>query len=98
VQGTLNQMAGDIQHILLFEQADLDAICSYRTGVWLADRPCTVKGQKDCIWPDKAMLTLLNQLGVRTHAGIQTFQVFTGAAPGGSSTSAIHGSRKTWKV
>jgi len=26
------------------------------------------------------------------------FQVFTGAAPGGSSTSAIHGSRKTWKV
>jgi hypothetical protein len=28
----------------------------------------------------------------------QTFQVFTGAAPGGSSTSAIHGSRKTWKV
>jgi hypothetical protein len=29
---------------------------------------------------------------------MQTFQVFTGAAPGGSSTSAIHGSRKTWKV
>jgi hypothetical protein len=65
VQGTLNQMAGDIQHMLLFEQADLDAICSYRTGAWLADRPCTVKGQKDCIWPDKAMLALLNQLGVR---------------------------------
>jgi len=65
VQGTLNQMAGDIQHMLLFEQADLDAICSYRTGVWLADRPCTVKGQKDCIWPDKAMLALLNQVGVR---------------------------------
>jgi hypothetical protein len=65
VQGTLNQMAGDIQHMLLFEQADLDAICSYRTGVWLANRPCTVKGQKDCIWPDKAMLALLNQVGVR---------------------------------
>jgi hypothetical protein len=32
------------------------------------------------------------------HADMQTFQVFTGAAPGGSSTSAIHGSRKTWKV
>ncbi|HEY8035365.1 MAG TPA: hypothetical protein VIF37_07235 [Methylobacter sp.] len=31
-------------------------------------------------------------------ADMQTFQVFTGAAPGGSSTSAIHGSRKTWKV
>jgi hypothetical protein len=33
-----------------------------------------------------------------THADRQTFQVFTGAAPGGSSTSAIQGSRKTWKV
>jgi hypothetical protein len=65
VQATLNQMAGDIRHMLLFDQADLDAMCSYRTGVWLADRPCTVKGQKDCIWPDKAMLALLNQLGVR---------------------------------
>jgi hypothetical protein len=32
------------------------------------------------------------------HADMQTFQVFTGAAPGGSSTSAIHGSRKTWKA
>jgi hypothetical protein len=32
------------------------------------------------------------------QADRQTFQVFTGAAPGGSSTSAIHGSRKTWKV
>jgi len=29
---------------------------------------------------------------------MQTFLVFTGAAPGGSSTSAIHGSRLTWKV
>ncbi|MDP1666050.1 MAG: hypothetical protein Q8L79_13100 [Methylobacter sp.] len=32
------------------------------------------------------------------HADRQTFLIFTGAAPGGSSTSAIHGSRKTWKV
>jgi hypothetical protein len=32
------------------------------------------------------------------QADSQTFQVFTGAVPGGSSTSAIHGSRKTWKV
>ena len=35
--------------------------------------------------------------GYQLNTG-QTFQVFTGAAPGGSSTSAIHGSRKTWKV
>lgn len=60
VQGTLNQMAGDIQHMLRFEAARLEDICSYRTGAWLADRPCTVKGQKDCIWPNKAMLALLS--------------------------------------
>jgi hypothetical protein len=63
VQGTMNQMAGDIERMLRFEEARLDDICSYSTGVWLADRPCTVKGQKDCIWPDKAMLALLTQVG-----------------------------------
>jgi len=43
--------------------ARLEDICSYATGVWLADRPCIVKGQKDCIWPDRAMLALLNRAG-----------------------------------
>jgi len=52
--------------MLLLEQADLDAICSYRTGAWLTDRPCTVKGQKDCIWPDKAMLALRTSLAFET--------------------------------
>jgi hypothetical protein len=63
VQGTLNQMAGDIEHMLRFDHAKLDDICSYRTGAWLADRPCMLKGQKDCIWPDRAMLALLTQAG-----------------------------------
>jgi hypothetical protein len=63
VQGTMNQMAGDIEHMLRFDHAKLDDMCSYRTGAWLADRPCTVKGQKDCIWPDRAMLALLTQAG-----------------------------------
>ena len=63
VQGTMNQMAGDIQHMLWFEEARLEDICSYATGVWLADRPCTVKGQKECLWPDRAMLTLLTRAG-----------------------------------
>ncbi|MEF3074901.1 hypothetical protein V2P20_07675 [Methylobacter sp. Wu1] len=63
VQGTMNQMAGDIEHMLRFDHTKLDDICSYRTGVWLADRPCTLKGQKDCIWPEKAMLALLTEAG-----------------------------------
>lgn len=61
VQGTMNQMAGDIEHMLWYDNVSLDDISSYRSGVWLAGRPCTVKGVKDCIWPKKAMLALLSQ-------------------------------------
>ncbi len=49
-------MAGDIEHMLWYNKAKIEDISSYRLGAKLADRPCTVKGQKDCIWPDKAML------------------------------------------
>ncbi len=48
---------------------------------------------RDVVIPTVRYLALAGK-----HADRQTFQVFTGAAPGGSSTSAIHGSRKTWKV
>lgn len=61
VQGTMNQMVGDIEHMLWFEEASLDDINSYSTGAWLAYRPCRVKGQKDAIWPDRAMLALMNK-------------------------------------
>lgn len=68
VQGTMNQMAGNFEHMLWFEEAKLEDICSYSTGAWLADRPCRVKGQKDCIWPDRAMLALLNRIGTTAPA------------------------------
>lgn len=61
VQGTMNRMAGDIEHMLWFDNAKLEDISSYKTGVWLADRPCNVKGVKDFIWPQKAMLELLSK-------------------------------------
>lgn len=51
--------------------ARLEDICSYTAGVWLADRPYTVKGQKDCIWPDRAMLALLNRAGEVAPSKIQ---------------------------
>lgn len=60
VQGTMNQMAGDIEHSLYFDDADVQDMSAYRTGVWLANRPCTIKGQKGCVWPDKAILELLD--------------------------------------
>ncbi len=62
VLGTMNQMAGDVEHMLWYDNASLKDISAYRTGAWLADRPCTVKGVKDCIWPPKAMFSLLDKL------------------------------------
>ena len=59
VQGTLNQMGQDIEHLLWYENASIMDLNPYRTGAWLADRPCTVKGVKDCIWPVQAMHALL---------------------------------------
>lgn len=61
VQGTLNHMAGDIEHMLLYDSARLEEISAYCTGAWLADRPCNAKGVKGCIWPQDAMLALLSQ-------------------------------------
>lgn len=60
VQGTMNRVAGDIEHHLIYNEADISELSGYRLGAWLADSPCTVKGQKECIWPDKAMLSLLD--------------------------------------
>lgn len=59
VQGTLNQMAQDLGFMLEYEQAQVVDISPYRTSAWLAHRPCTMKGIRDCIWPDRAMLELL---------------------------------------
>ncbi len=61
VQGTMNQMKGDIEHMLWYDNANITEISGYRTAIWLSDRPCTVKGSKDCIWPQKAMLALLGE-------------------------------------
>ncbi len=64
VQGTMNQMKGDVEHMLWYQGVSITDISGPRTSVWLANRPCTVKGKKDCIWPDKAMLNLLSNLVV----------------------------------
>lgn len=62
VQGTMSQMAGDLEHMLWFDEADILDLSGPRTGLWLSDRPCNVKGRKDCLWPQKAMLALLSEL------------------------------------
>lgn len=59
VQGTMNQMAGDLKHTLYYNSSDVRDLAPYRTSAWLSDRPCTVKGVKDCVWPIRAMGELL---------------------------------------
>ncbi|MAM85778.1 MAG: hypothetical protein CME36_00515 [unclassified Hahellaceae] len=61
VQGTLNQMKQDVEHLLWHDQLSIADLGPYSTGVWLANRPCGIKGGKDYIWPLKAMLALLDQ-------------------------------------
>ena len=59
VQGTLNRMGQDLGCMLNYDQCSVMDLSPYRTGAWLADRPCTMKGVSDCIWPVRAMLELL---------------------------------------
>lgn len=59
VQGTMNQMAQDLGHMLIYDNASVADLSPYRTGAWLADRPCNAKGVRGCIWPGRAMLELL---------------------------------------
>ena len=60
VQGSMNQMAQEIEHSLYYNQAKIVDASAYRLGAWLADSPRSIKGQKDYIWPHKAMLSLLD--------------------------------------
>jgi len=61
VQGTMNQMAQDLEHSLWYRSSKVTDMLPYSTSLWLADRPCTVKGIKGCVWPMKAMLELVGR-------------------------------------
>jgi len=62
VQGTMNQMNQDLEHMLWYDSIDITELNPYRTGVGLADRPCGVNGGKSYVRPDKEMLMLLDRL------------------------------------
>lgn len=61
VQGTLNRMKGNIEHLLWYDQADIAKLCGYSLGAWLAERPSNIKNQ-GYIWPQEEMLALLDRL------------------------------------
>ncbi len=46
VQGTLNQMVADVEHMLWFDNASITDCSPYKTSAWLADRPCNLKAKK----------------------------------------------------
>lgn len=62
VQGTLNRVGQDADWYLHYDGVKVAEITGYRLSAELADRPCNVKGQKDCIWPKSAFLALLDGL------------------------------------
>ncbi|WP_051326726.1 DUF6933 domain-containing protein [Aliagarivorans taiwanensis] len=61
VQGTLNQMKGDIEHLIWHDQVNVADCAHYRLSAWLANRPCKVQGHKDYIKPQQAMAELLTK-------------------------------------
>lgn len=63
VLGTLNQMQGDVEHMLWYHSINVTDLTGYHTGAWLADRPTQAKG-KGWLWPQKEMLALLESLAV----------------------------------
>lgn len=63
VQGTLNQMKQDIEHIVWYDNLNVANMLGYSLGAWLADRPCNAKG-RGCLWPQEEMFALLASLPV----------------------------------
>lgn len=59
VQGTMNRMAWEIEHMIHYHGVNFAEITGYRVGARLANRPCNVKSQKEVVWPDRAMRELL---------------------------------------
>lgn len=62
VQGTMNRVGQDADWYLHYDGVKVAEITGYRLSAELADQPCNVKGQKDCIWPKAAFLALIDGL------------------------------------
>ena len=62
VQATMNRMGQDLEHQIWYNRLSISDLAPYRTGAWLAERPCTVKGVKGAIWPQREMLALLDTI------------------------------------
>lgn len=61
VQGTLRLMIGDIE-AYTWDGTDIMDLGTYSLSRRLCDRPCSVKGQKEYLWPAREMKSLLESL------------------------------------
>jgi len=59
-QGTLNQMGQELGYMLEYDNASVTELAPYRTSAWLAERPCSIKGQ-GYVWPVREMLEILEK-------------------------------------
>ncbi|PKM18762.1 MAG: hypothetical protein CVV11_10030 [Gammaproteobacteria bacterium HGW-Gammaproteobacteria-15] len=62
VQGTMRLMVLDVEITLNYLNQKITELLPYSTAVMLSDRPCTVKGIKEAIWPIREMAQLPKQL------------------------------------
>lgn len=62
VQGTMRLMTSDIEYELIYDGSKITDLLPYSTSARLSERPCTVKGTKDVVWPIRAMRDLLVRL------------------------------------
>lgn len=62
VQSTMRLMTSDIEYELIYDGSKITDLLPYSTSARLCERPCTVKGTKDVVWPNRAMSELLRKL------------------------------------
>lgn len=62
VQGTMRLMASDIEYELIYDGSKITDFLPYSTSVRISERPCTVKGKKEVVWPNRVMAELLTRL------------------------------------
>lgn len=70
VQGTLNQLKQDIDHVLWYDNVSVADISAYRLSQSLAQRPYNIKDQ-GAVFPQWAMLKLLDQAANLVERGAQ---------------------------
>ncbi len=55
VQGTMRVVTEQVEHLVWVDNIKISELSPRSTSAWLNEMPCTVKGQKEPVWPIQAM-------------------------------------------